>query len=413
MIKLQAPTSAINASILLPPSKSLANRIIMLQALSKQKLLQIESEPADDIAVFVNAITTTQHLEQATINIGAAGTAMRFLTAYFAQQKGTWLLTGTDRMLQRPIAPLVQALKTLGADISYTTKDGFPPLLIKGKRLHSASVTVEADISSQFVTALLLLAPFIEGGLQLQLKGNLVSAAYVQMSLQLLKEAGVSVVQTSTQLTVNEIKSKPLLPQNAEGDWSAASYYFSICALAKNANIVLKGVNEKSLQGDSVLPQIFRQLGVSTAFDDVGLTLRSTTPAATHFSYNFIDCPDLAQTLAVTCFGLGISAELTGLQTLKHKETDRLLALKTELEKCGAEVEISEHSLSLKARKGNILNSAPICTYQDHRMAMSFAPLALLVPHLTIENETVVNKSYPQFWKHLLSLGFNVNLQPQ
>lgn len=413
MIKLQAPSSAINARLSLPASKSLANRIIMLQALSKQELLKIESEPADDIAVFVNAITTTQNCEQAKINIGAAGTAMRFLTAYFAQQKGTWLLTGTERMLERPIAPLVQALKTLGADISYANKEGFPPLLIKGKRLHTASLTIEADISSQFVTALLLLAPFIAGGLQLQLKGNVVSAAYVQMSLQLLKEAGVTLNQTSTQLKVDELKSKPLLPQNAEGDWSAASYYFSICALAKNACIVLKGINEKSLQGDSVLPQLFNQLGVSASFDSEGLTLRSTTPTATHFSYDFINCPDLAQTVAVTCFGLGISAELTGLQTLKHKETNRLVALKTELEKCGAEVEISEHSLTLKTRKGNVLNSEPIVTYQDHRMAMSFAPMALLVPHLTIEDEAVVNKSYPQFWKHLLSLGFNVNLQPQ
>jgi 3-phosphoshikimate 1-carboxyvinyltransferase len=412
MIKLQAPTAAINASVLLPTSKSLANRIILLQALSKQELLKIESEPADDIAVFINAITTAQNLEQATINIGAAGTAMRFLTAYLSQQKGTWLLIGTERMLQRPIGPLVQALKTLGADISYTNKEGFPPLLINGTRLHSASVTVEADISSQFVTALLLLAPFIEGGLQLQLKGNVVSAAYVQMSLQLLKEAGVTVAQTSTQLNVHELKSKPLLPQHAEGDWSAASYYFSICALAKDACIVLKGVNEKSLQGDRILPQLYSQLGVNTSFDKHGLTLRSTTCAATHFSYNFIDCPDLAQTLAVTCFGLGISAELSGLQTLKHKETDRLLALKTELEKCGAIVEISEHSLTLQARKGDALNSTAIATYKDHRMAMSFAPLALLVPHLTIEDESVVNKSYPQFWKHLLSLGFNVNLQP-
>lgn len=412
MIKLQAPTSAINASILLPPSKSLANRLLMLQALSKQELLKIASEPADDIAVFVNAITASKNLKQSTINIGAAGTAMRFLTAYFAQQKGTWHLTGSERMLQRPIAPLVEALQALGADISYTHNNGFPPLLIKGKPLTGATISVDADISSQFITALLLLAPFIKGGLQLELKGKLVSEAYIQMTVQLLKEAGVVVSQSSSLLIVEELKHQLLLPQSPEGDWSSASYYFSMCALAKNARIELKGIHENSLQGDSVLPQLYKQLGVATYFDADGLSLQSKASSATHFAYNFIDCPDLAQTLAVTCFGLGISAELSGLQTLKHKETDRLLALKTELEKCGAQVHITENSLSLKARKDKVIYSMPISTYYDHRMAMSFAPLALLVPNLLIEDEAVVNKSYPQFWKHLLSLGFNVNLQP-
>lgn len=413
MIKLQAPTSAINASITLPASKSLANRLMMLQALSNQKLLQIDADAADDISVFKEAIELSLQCSEATINVGAAGTAMRFLTAYFAQLNGTWLLTGSDRMLQRPIAPLVNALQRLGADISYTGKKGFPPLLIKGRALTGSSISVEGDISSQFITAVLLLAPFIKGGLQLQLKNNLVSATYIQMTLQILKECGVKISQAPSLITVEELKQQPKVPQSAEADWSAASYYFSICALTKNACIKLPGLYQTSLQGDSILPQLYNQLGVDTSLEGQVLTLRSNSSHVKHFAYDCIDCPDLAQTLAVTCFGLGISAELSGLQTLKHKETDRLLALKTELEKCGAEVQITERSLSLKARKDALKHTVSIATYKDHRMAMSFAPLALLVPYLLIEDEAVVNKSYPQFWKHLLSLGFNVNLQPK
>lgn len=413
MIKLQAPSQLLSTSIDLPPSKSLANRLLLLQALNGDALSEFESNAADDIAVFTAAIQVSRTTTAATIDVGAAGTAMRFLCAYFSQTPGTWRLQGTERMHQRPIAPLVEALKQLGADITYDNTPGYPPLTITGKALQSHEITIDASISSQFISALLLIAPFLPKGLTLNLKGEQVSWSYIQMTLQLLQEAGLKTEVTKAQISIFHAQQKLRLPQSVEADWSAASYYYAVCALAPGSKITLKGLRKNSLQGDSVLPQLYEVIGVRTEFGDNEIHLSSNTHTCPSFEYDFINCPDLAQTLAVTCFGLGIEAQLSGLQTLAIKETNRLQALKTELEKFGAELTISSSTLSLKKRTAPLPQNAVVATYHDHRMAMSFAPLALKMQHLYIANEEVVTKSYPLFWKHLLQLGFNVNLQPQ
>jgi 3-phosphoshikimate 1-carboxyvinyltransferase len=389
----------INGTLTISGSKSESNRLLILQKLYPQLSIENLSD-ADD----------TRHLREAllsnaeTVNIGHAGTAMRFLTAYFSVQEGRKvLLTGSERMQNRPIKILVDALRDLGADITYKDKEGYPPLLILGKNLSNNAVRINGNVSSQYLSALLLIAPKLKQGLHLNLIGKVASKPYLQMTLTLLSQIGVNYTWQDGNITVLPKETIAPIVIKVESDWSSASYFYSLAALAKESAITLTSFKNDSLQGDCALISIYKELGVETTFNDDSITLVKNAKLKTqNLKHNLVKTPDLAQTIAVTCFGLGIACHLTGLHTLKIKETDRLVALKTELEKLGAQVDITDDTLYLYPSK-YINSHIKIATYKDHRMAMAFAPMALKVP-LVIEEAEVVSKSYPQFWKDLDAL---------
>jgi 3-phosphoshikimate 1-carboxyvinyltransferase len=422
MVLLKAPEHILNSSIRLSGSKSITNRLLILKEVLELDLSLENISTSEDTRHLQKALQQIKNKTQATIDIGHAGTDMRFLTAYLASKEGEWVLTGSERMKQRPIGELVDTLRSLGADISYLEKDNFPPLKINGKKLKGAKIEIDGSISSQFISALLLISPKFENGLDLTLKNEIVSWPYIQMTLDLLSEFGskVSTVLNTIKVTPSSTLHFPSSIYSIESDWSAASYWYSFVSLSKNATITLTGLKRSSSQGDSVLSKIYSELGVSSEFKDKKLILTKNSTITKNFVYDFTDCPDLAQTVAVSCFGLGIKAELTGLKTLKIKETDRILALKTELEKFGAIVSITENSIRINDKRLKTQDGQPtveyrlltIETYNDHRMAMSFAPLALVFGPLSIEDPNVVSKSYPLFWEDLKSVGFSVNLQP-
>ena len=390
-------------------SKSETNRLLLLQALYPTISLENTSN-SDDSEVMLKALNSqfTIHNSQ-LIDVHHAGTAMRFLTAYFAIQEGKEVvLTGSSRMKERPIQILVEALQQLGAEITYEENEGFPPIKIIGKKLTQSKVSLPANVSSQYISALLLIAPKLENGLELTLEGEITSTPYIKMTLALLNEIGVE-----TSFIENKIKVNPLQTINSklltiESDWSSASYWFSIVALSEiGTQITLSSYKQNSLQGDADLVEIYKNFGVTTLFENNTIVLHKTN----NCQLSIINCqlnnsPDIAQTIAVTCFGLGIGCHLTGLHTLKIKETDRLEALKTELTKLGANISVTNDSLTIQ--QSNHLNSnIEISTYQDHRMAMAFAPLALKVP-IIINDAEVVSKSYPTFWDDLKSVGFTI-----
>lgn len=392
-------------------SKSETNRLLLLQALYPNISLGNASN-SDDSEVMSKAILHSRINDQQStiIDVHHAGTAMRFLTAFFAIQEGKEVvLTGSKRMKERPIKILVEALNQLGSEIYYEENDGFPPIKIKGKKLSKNSVILPANVSSQYISALLLIAPKLEKGLEITLEGEITSIPYIKMTLVLLEEIGVE-----TSFVENTITVKPLQTINSklltiESDWSSASYWYSIVALAEiGTQTTLSNYKQNSLQGDSVLVEIYKDFGVETIFNDnQSITIsKACNFQLSTFDFQLNNSPDIAQTIAVTCFGLGIGCHLTGLHTLKIKETDRLEALKNELTKLGANVSVTNDSLTLEP-SGKINENVSIKTYQDHRMAMAFAPLALKVP-IVIEEAEVVSKSYPTFWDDLKSVGFKI-----
>ena len=377
--------------------------MLVLQALYPNLVLENISN-SDDSEVMIKALNT----QYPKIDVHHAGTVMRFLTAYFAIHEGNEVqLTGSSRMKERPIQILVEALTQLGAEITYEEKDGFPPLKIKGKKLTKNKVSLPANVSSQYISALLLIAPKLENGLELTLEGEITSVSYIKMTLALLNKIGVK-----TSFIENKITIKPQFTIHnsefaIESDWSSASYWYSIIALSEmSSQITLSSFKENSLQGDAVLVEIYKNFGVETIFNDNNsITIsKINTKFQKSFNFNLQSSPDIAQTIAVTCFGLGISCHLTGLHTLKIKETDRLEAIKIELTKLGATISVTNNSLTLE-KSENIKTNVKITTYQDHRMAMAFAPLALKVP-IIIENVEVVSKSYPTFWEDFKQFGF-------
>jgi 3-phosphoshikimate 1-carboxyvinyltransferase len=334
---------------------------------------------------------------------------MRFLTAFFAIQEGkTVVLTGSSRMKERPIKILVEALQQLGAEITYEENEGFPPIKIIGKKLSQNKVSLSANVSSQYISALLLIAPKLENGLELTLEGEITSIPYIKMTLALLNEIGATTSFVENKIIVKPLQSAICNLQSVESDWSSASYYYSIIALSEiGTEITLSSYKKNSLQGDSVL--VYKDFGVETIFNDnnsITISKINNSQFTIH-NLQLNNSPDIAQTIAVTCFGLGIACNLKGLHTLKIKETDRLEALKTELSKLGAKVEITNDSLTLEA-SNSINENVSISTYQDHRMAMAFAPLALKTT-LIIENAEVVSKSYPTFWDDLKKIGFTIS----
>ena len=427
------------STISITGSKSETNRLLLLQALYPNLVLENTSN-SDDSEVMVQAlhpIPNTQY--PIPININHAGTAMRFLTAYFATQQGSEVVvTGSSRMKERPIKILVEALKQLGAEITYIENEGYPPIKIIGKKLTQSKVSLAANVSSQYISALVLIAPKLENGIELTLEGAITSVPYIQMTLALLNQIGVVTSFENNTIKVNpkpEIQNP--IPLTIESDWSSASYYYSIVALSEiGTQITLSSYKQNSLQGDAALLEIYKDFGVETTFNkNNSITISKTLnfkPETLNLQLN--NSPDIAQTIAVTCFGLGIGCQLTGLHTLKIKETDRLEALKTELTKLGASISVTNDSLTLQSTafhspllegcpkggvvfspKEEVLSKLPtsssiptIATYQDHRMAMAFAPLALKIS-LVIEDAEVVSKSYPTFWNDLKTIGFQIS----
>jgi 3-phosphoshikimate 1-carboxyvinyltransferase len=393
-------------------SKSETNRLLLLQALFPNITIENISN-SDDSEVMQMALFNTQHPTPNTqvIDIHHAGTAMRFLTAFFAiQENRSVTLTGSPRMKERPIKILVDALRQLGAKIEYVENEGFPPIKITGQKLIKSNVSLPASVSSQYISALLLIASKLENGIELRLEGQITSVPYIKMTLALLNEIGVE-----TSFIGNIIIVKPntqhLIPKTltVESDWSSASYFYSIVALAKEGTtITLSSYKENSLQGDSALAEIYSKLGVETKFKENRIILvKQNKLKLETLNLELNNCPDIAQTIVVTCLGLGIGCHLTGLHTLKIKETDRLEALKVELTKLGTTISVTNESLTLKP-SSQINSNVIIGTYNDHRMAMAFAPLALKVP-IIIENAEVVSKSFPDFWNDLKSIGFQIS----
>jgi 3-phosphoshikimate 1-carboxyvinyltransferase len=402
----------------LPYSKSLYNRMLILKALNNDygACNYIFAKDPDDVNILKKnllLISKAKPEDTTVLDCGPAGTAFRFLTAFCSLTSGTFVLTGSERMQQRPIEDLVDAIKQLGADITYEKAKGFPPLKINGRALSGKHLKINVEKSSQYISALLMIAPFLETNLEIEMYGEAVSEPYTKMTMALVKQMGVTISQKENTLFVSK-KSKALNFEHLsiEADWSAASYWYSLVALNENLEVKLVGLNKISLQGDSVLQNIMTDFGVHTSFEKDVCVLskgriekRALTIDCNHF-------PDLAQTLAVIGTANGMNLTLTGLSTLVHKETNRLLALKNELEKAGARIEIiNNDSLIIKKQIDiSLLNQCTFETYDDHRMAMCIAPLALLAPEgITIKDPEVVKKSYPLFWEDLVKIGLEGN----
>ena len=397
--------SKINPStdITITGSKSESNRLLLLKALFTNLEINNVSN-SDDSQYMLKALKS----DDSTVDIHHAGTAMRFLTAYFATLEGkTTLLTGSQRMQERPIKILVDALRELGADIEYDKEEGYPPLRITGKTFVKDEVRLKANVSSQYISALLLMATKLKNGLKLHLDGKITSVPYINMTLSLLNQIGVE-----TSFEGQLIQVKPYLDTvsktlTVESDWSSASYFYSIIALSPvGTQINLSTYKKDSLQGDAVLQAIYKQLGVTTTFEGSNINLKKTTTQLPDcLNLDLANAPDIAQTIVVSCLGLQVNCNLTGLHTLKIKETDRLEALKNEINKFGTAIEITNDSLHLLNPK-LLTPNAIIETYNDHRMAMAFAPLALRT-EFSIKEAEVVSKSFPDFWENLKQLGFN------
>lgn len=403
-----------SGTVHLTGSKSESNRALIMQALS-DSAVQVKnvSEAADTVTllgILQPEKSGSSDQDVKTIDIGPAGTAMRFLTAYYSLQPGKVILTGSKRMQQRPIGILVNALRSLGAEIEYTVNDGFPPIKITGAfKQSSEQVSIKGDISSQYISALLLIAPNLEKGLKLIIEGELTSKPYVEMTLAMMAQAGIkhewngNTIHIAHQLYASSVIS-------VEPDWSAASYWYAIAALSEEADLFLPGLNAYSLQGDSKITEIMANFGITSQFRDGGVYLRKEPKKLETKVFDFKECPDLAQTVIVCCAALGHNATFTGLETLKIKETDRVNALQVELAKIGVKLTENNFVYTLDCSGLNLDKSISVSTYDDHRMAMAFAPLALKMISLEIEDHEVVNKSYPHFWSDLEQIGFEVKV---
>ncbi|MBB6499902.1 3-phosphoshikimate 1-carboxyvinyltransferase [Pedobacter cryoconitis] len=402
----------IRATINLTGSKSESNRALVIAAISKG-VVKVDnlSDAADTVTLnrILAEISTPTTEPRRIVDVGHAGTAMRFLTAYLSTIPQQFLLTGSARMQERPIGILVDALKTLGANISYGKNEGFPPLLINGGLNNvRAEVSIKGNVSSQYLSALLIIAPKLLAGLSLNIEGGLTSRPYVEMTLALLAEAGISHTWKGDNIYIGP-QQYQAATLTVEPDWSAASYWYSIAALVDKATIELPNLKEKSLQGDSRIQEIMNKLGVSTqrTADGISLSTNQTEPQ-TQEILNLKDCPDLAQTIIVCAAAKGLNLSFTGLETLKIKETNRILALQQELAKIGVLLNEDNEVYTLDCEGLNFPEKVCFATYDDHRMAMAFAPLSLLIREVEIEDFQVVEKSYPDFWKHLQKAGFTV-----
>jgi 3-phosphoshikimate 1-carboxyvinyltransferase len=403
---ISAPSNSVQETIQLPSSKSISNRMLIIRALSgSQTVLQNLSE-SDDTRVLEKALEENS----LQIDVGHAGTAMRFLTAYLCTRQGSFELTGSDRMKQRPVGPLVNALKQLGARIDYLGKESCPPLRIEGSGLKGGKIEIDAGISSQFISALMMIGPVLEGGLQISLRGDVVSATYIRMTLALMKVCGAQVSFKGKQIDIKPGAYR-LDAFEVESDWSGASYWYQVAALLPGSEIILPGLSSKSLQGDSVLLRLFESLGVKSSFQADSLHIAAEMmQLPDHFAHDFTGCPDLVQTCVVTLCALGIPFRITGTRTLRVKETDRIAALGNELRKVGFVLQDDPAGewISWDGTPCEPESAPSIATYHDHRMAMAFAPLAIIMGNISIEDPGVVSKSYPGYWEDLRKAGFGI-----
>ena len=405
MLYKLTPPSTLNAEIQLPASKSISNRALILNALSPSSEPIANLSDCEDTQVIIDAFNSDSNV----FDIKAAGTAMRFLTAFLAGVEGEWTIKGSKRMHERPIYPLVDTLIALGANIRYIEKDGYPPLKIKGKTLRGGEVFLAGNISSQFLSALLMIAPLMIEGLVINIENEIVSKPYVNLTISLMKKYGVPVKWKGERLTV---KSKPYKPFSltVESDWSAASYWYEMVALMPiGSQVKLLGLEKESLQGDSKAVELFEYFGVTTQFVSNGAVISKTQKPIDRFFYDFINEPDLVQTFAVTCCFLNVQFLFSGVQTLKVKETDRVNALITELRKFGFVLqEPKKNILGWNGERCEAKANPIVATYDDHRMAMAFAPIAICEKSVTINDTEVVAKSYPHFWDDLRRAGFGI-----
>lgn len=401
----------IDAVINLTGSKSESNRALIIAALSKGTVKAENLSDAADTVVLnkiLTGLSSPPTEERRLVNVGHAGTAMRFLTAFLSTLPEQFTLTGSARMQERPIGILVDALKMLGADISYEKNEGYPPLLINGGLNAALSeVSIKGNVSSQYLSALLIIAPTLPAGLSLHILGGLTSRPYLEMTLNMLSAAGVNHTWEGDTIRIEHQQYQSAI-LTVEPDWSAASYWYSITALADKANITLPHLKDESLQGDSEIQQIMSNLGVSTSRTANGIQLISTPDQPLTQVMNLKDCPDLAQTIIVCAAAKGLNLSFTGLETLKIKETNRVLALQNELAKIGVTLNEDNEVYTLNCDQLNFPEKLTVSTYDDHRMAMAFAPLSLLIKTVEIEDYQVVEKSYPDFWKDLEKAGFTV-----
>ena len=409
---VKAP-NRIKAEINLPASKSISNRVLVIHSLSGGNATLHNLSDCDDTQVMINAPRDMPEV----IDIKAAGTAMRFMSAYLSVTEGEHVITGTERMKHRPIGVLVDALRRLGADIEYVGEQGYPPLRIRGKQLEGGTLEVPGNISSQYISALLMIGPALRNGLELRLTGDIISRPYIDLTLHVMHEFGCKIEWSS----VDTISVKPQRYDDreyvVENDWSASSYWYEMLALSedKENGVILPGLRDASRQGDSVVRYLYSLLGVKTAFkngdhgQDTKVALTRHFSALTRMDYDFINQPDLAQTFVVTCCALGIPFHFTGLASLKIKETDRIEALKTEMRKLGYVLrDVNDCELEWDGARCEAEDNPSIDTYEDHRMAMSFAPLAITLGCIRINNPEVVSKSYPNYWDDLRKAGFEI-----
>ena len=383
--KISHPTKVVNCEIDLPSSKSISNRLLIIKALCKEKFLIKNLSESDDTILLKNALNS----KEKTINVSHAGTSFRFLTSFLSIQKGKeFILNGSDRMKERPIKELVNSLQELGVKIEYLEKEDFPPLKIIGTEIDGGEIEIDGTISSQFISSLLLIAPNLRNGLILKIKGELVSKSYVLMTLKLMGEFGINWTWNKDVITI--LKQEYVAKNyTVESDWSAATFWFQSASLSEKCKIILRRLNEVSIQGDSACKEIFKDLGVDSVFKNGNLILTKNKRVSPSETYNLIETPDIYQSLKCTLFALNKDSEFTGIQTLRNKETDRITAVENEL---------------LKLNTPKIIE-----TYNDHRMAMSFAPLSLKFGELKISNPGVISKSYPNYWKDLKKGGFKIS----
>lgn len=393
------------AVIQLPASKSISNRALILNALSYSPYEIENLSNCDDTKVLLRALDSDNN----HFDIGAAGTAMRFLTAFLSKIVGEWTITGTERMKQRPIRLLVDALNSLGARIEYAGKEGYPPLRIFGSALQGGEITMDGGVSSQYISALLMIAPLMEKGLTLTLTGNIISRPYINLTLQLMKQYGVDAGWQGQSIRVEPQEYKPVRFR-VEADWSAASYWYEMALLAVRSNIQLRGLFQNSMQGDARCAELFKRLGVNTEFASGDVVLKHHIKDIPRLTYNFVNEPDLAQTFVVSCVLTNTPFHFTGLRSLRIKETDRIEALKTEVRKLGYVLhDTGDGVLEWTGERCTAEDAPVIATYEDHRMAMAFAPAALVMPFgIRIEDPGVVSKSYPRYWDDLKALGYEI-----
>lgn len=405
--KITAPSS-INTTINLPASKSISNRALILHALSKETIAPQNLSNCDDTEVIINALKNMPD----TIDIKAAGTAMRFMTAYLSVTPGTHTITGTDRMKHRPIGILVDALRAIGADITYEGEEGFPPLRITGKELEGGYLEIPGNVSSQYISALLMIGPRMKRGLTLRLTGEIVSRPYIDLTLHVMHEFGITIDWTDVDTIKVAQQEYHNTSYTIENDWSAASYWYEILALINDteSTVTLPGLLDGSRQGDSTVRYLYSMLGVKTGFNSQGnAVLTRHLRTLPRMDYNFIYQPDLAQTLIVTCAILNIPFHFTGLGNLKIKETDRVAAMITEMKKLGYVLKEGDNAdMSWDGTRCKAVKNPIIDTYEDHRMAMAFAPASIILGSISIRNPEVVTKSYPNYWNDLRAAGFHI-----